>query len=125
MDNAVKYSPGGGDITCTVRRKGAQVYFSVRDEGVGIAPEHLPTLFTRFERLPTDANVTIPGTGLGLFLCREIVSRHGGDMTVRSAPGEGSEFTLTLPGPERVGVLVDLGFRSGWFGRLRGLGRGR
>jgi len=97
MDNAVKYSPGGGAITCIVRRAGAQVYFSVRDKGVGIAPEHLPTLFTRFGRLPTDANVTIPGTGLGLFLCREIVSRHGGDVTVRSAPGEGREFTLTLP----------------------------
>ena len=98
MDNAVKYSPGGGDITCTVRRMGTQVYFSVRDEGMGIAPEHLPTLFTRFGRLPTDANVTIPGTGLGLFLCREIASRHGGDVTVRSTPGEGSEFRLTLPG---------------------------
>jgi len=97
MDNAVKYSPGGGDIACTVRRTGTHVYFSIRDEGVGIAPEHLPTLFTRFGRVPTEANVTIPGTGLGLFLCREIVSRHGGDMTVSSAPDEGSLFTLTLP----------------------------
>jgi two-component system phosphate regulon sensor histidine kinase PhoR len=69
----------------------------VRDHGVGIAPEHLPRLFTRFGRLPTQENVSIPGTGLGLFLCREIARRHGGDIEVRSRVGAGSEFTLTLP----------------------------
>jgi hypothetical protein len=67
------------------------------DFTVTIAPEDMKTLFTRFGRLPTEANVTIPGTGLGLFLCREIAGRHGGEVTVRSAPGQGSEFTLTLP----------------------------
>ncbi|HET7421383.1 MAG TPA: PAS domain-containing sensor histidine kinase [Candidatus Dormibacteraeota bacterium] len=97
MDNAVKYSPDGGEVQCAVRSLGSQVYFSVRDEGMGIAAEHMATLFTRFGRLPTEANVSIPGTGLGLFLCREIAVRHGGDVTVRSAPGEGSEFVLTLP----------------------------
>jgi PAS domain S-box-containing protein len=97
MDNAVKYSPEGGDVWCAVRSLGSQVTCSVRDEGVGIAPEHMPALFTRFGRLPTEANVTIRGTGLGLFLCREIAVRHGGDVTVRSVPGEGSEFVLTLP----------------------------
>jgi PAS domain S-box-containing protein len=100
MDNAVKYSPEGGDVCCAVRSLGSQVLCSVRDEGVGIAPEHIGTLFTRFGRLPTEANVTIPGTGLGLFLCREIAMRHGGDVTVTSVRGEGSEFTLTLPTAE-------------------------
>jgi hypothetical protein len=97
MDNAVKYSPDGGEVRCTVRSLGSQVFFSVRDEGMGIAAEHMAALFTRFGRLPTEANVTIPGTGLGLFLCREIAVRHGGDVTVKSAVGMGSEFTLTLP----------------------------
>ena len=97
VDNAMKYSPSGGNIHLTVRSLGSQVHFSVRDEGLGIAPEHMAQLFTRFGRLPTDANVSIPGTGLGLFLCREIAARHGGDITVKSKLGEGSEFTLTLP----------------------------
>ena len=97
MDNAVKYSPDGGEIRCAARSLGSQVYASVRDEGIGIAPEQMATLFTRFGRLPTEANVTIPGTGLGLFLCREVAMRHGGDVTVKSTQGEGSEFTLTLP----------------------------
>ena len=97
LDNAVKYSPDGGEVCCMVRSLGSQVCLSVRDEGMGIEPEHIATLFTRFGRLPTDSNVTIPGTGLGLFLCREIAMRHGGDVTVRSKPGVGTEFTLTLP----------------------------
>lgn len=97
LDNAIKYSPDGGDVRCAVRSLGSQVYVSIRDEGIGIAAEHLPALFTRFGRLPTEANVTIPGTGLGLFLSRELAVRHGGDVTVKSAPDEGSVFTLTLP----------------------------
>jgi PAS domain S-box-containing protein len=97
IDNAVKYSPEGGDVHSTVRNLGSQIFFSVRDQGVGIAPEHMDTLFTRFGRLPTEANVSIPGTGLGLFLCREIATRHRGEVTVKSTLGEGSEFTLTLP----------------------------
>jgi PAS domain S-box-containing protein len=97
IDNALKYSPGGGEICCTTGRRGPHVFTSVRDEGVGIAREHMPRLFTRFGRLPTERNVTIAGTGLGLFLCKEIALRHGGDITVNSKPGLGSEFTLTLP----------------------------
>src|SRR5438874_420469 len=71
-------------------------YNSMMQDG-SIPPEHIPKLFSRFGRLPTEQNVTIPGTGLGLFLCREIATRHGGDISVISAPGDGSEFTLTLP----------------------------
>jgi signal transduction histidine kinase len=69
--------------------------------GLGIAPQHMPMLFTRFGRLPTEQNVTIPGTGLGLFLCREIARRHGGNVEVESKPGVGSEFTLTVPLKDR------------------------
>ena len=97
FDNAIKYSPAGGEIHCTTRSQGSKVLFSVRDEGVGIAGEHMPMLFTRFGRLPTEQNVSIRGTGLGLFLCKEIAVRHGGEITARSEPGAGSEFTLILP----------------------------
>jgi len=97
LDNAIKYSPDGGEIRCSACVRDSRAVVSVRDEGVGIAREHMPRLFTRFGRLPTAENMTIPGTGLGLFLCKEIANRHGGKITVRSEPGLGSEFTLTLP----------------------------
>jgi PAS domain S-box-containing protein len=97
LDNALKFSPGGGDICVTTGKRDGFAFVSVRDEGIGIAPEHMGLLFTRFGRLPTDQNVSIPGTGLGLFLCKEIATRHGGDISVQSKPGVGSEFTLTLP----------------------------
>ena len=69
----------------------------MRDQGIGIAPEHLPRLFTRFGRLPTEENTIIAGTGLGLFLCKAIALRHGGDITVNSKLSAGAEFTLVLP----------------------------
>jgi len=97
MDNALKYSPAGGEICLMSGRRGTDVFVSVRDEGIGISPEHLPRMFTRFGRLPTQENMSISGTGLGLFLCKEIAVRHGGDIKVNSRPGVGSEFTLTLP----------------------------
>jgi PAS domain S-box-containing protein len=97
MDNAIKYSPDGGEVCIISGRRGAEVFISVRDHGIDISAEHMPRMFTRFGRLPTEENMSIAGTGLGLFLCKEIAVRHGGDITVRSQPGEGSEFTLTLP----------------------------
>ena len=97
MDNAVKYSPRGGEVTVTTGRQGDNAFVSVRDEGMGIVPEHLPLLFARFGRLPTEENVTIPGTGLGLFLCKQLAIRHGGNIEVQSKPGVGTQFTLTLP----------------------------
>jgi signal transduction histidine kinase len=97
LDNALKYSPEGEEIVCAVGTDGAHAFVSVCDRGPGIAREHMDLLFKRFGRLPTDQNLTVPGTGLGLFLCKEIAERHGGDITVRSTPGAGSEFTLRLP----------------------------
>jgi PAS domain S-box-containing protein len=104
LDNAVKYSPKGGNVECKVSRSEGSALVSVRDLGLGIRPEHMPLLFGRFSRLPTDENVSIQGTGLGLFLCREIAQRHGGDVSVHSNLGEGSEFTLRLPQAEPTAV---------------------
>ena len=97
VDNAIKYSPGGGEIRCTVRSGEGHVAVEVSDHGIGVARDHADRLFTRFGRLPTEENVSIAGTGLGLYLSREIALRHGGELTAESRPGEGSTFTLTLP----------------------------
>ena len=97
VDNAIKYSPSGGEVRCTVGRRDGRAFAEVTDQGVGIAAEHMERLFTRFGRLPTEDNVSIAGTGLGLFLCREIAIRHGGELTAESQPALGSRFSLTLP----------------------------
>lgn len=97
LDNAVKYSPNGGEIQVATGRDESDAFVTVVDQGLGIAAEHLSRLFTRFGRLPTEENMSIPGTGLGLYLCKEIAMRHGGDITVRSELGAGSAFTLSLP----------------------------
>ena len=97
LDNAIKYSPDGGDVECETGDAGGQAFLTVRDHGLGIAPEHLPLLFKRYTRLPTEANKSIPGTGLALYLCQEIARRHGGQVSVRSQLGHGSEFTVLLP----------------------------
>jgi len=97
IDNALKYSPPGGAVRLAVATEDASATLRVRDQGIGIAEADLPRLFTRFGRLVTAENSHIPGTGLGLYLSREIARMHGGDITVSSALGQGSEFTLTLP----------------------------
>ena len=97
LDNAMKYSPDGGDVFCSVARQGQEAIVSVRDFGVGIAEDDLSRLFTRFGRVLTSENSHINGTGLGLYLSREIARAHGGDLRVASTPGQGSTFTLALP----------------------------
>jgi signal transduction histidine kinase len=97
LQNAVKYSPRGGVVQCFVTEDRGYGLLSVWDQGLGIAAEDLPRLFSRFGRLVTRENSHIPGTGLGLYLARELARLHGGDITVRSAAGSGSCFTLTLP----------------------------
>lgn len=97
IENAVKYSPSGGDIEVVVGSEKLCAYVSIRDQGLGIAAEHIPLLFKRYTRLPTDANKRIRGLGLALYLCQEIARRHGGEIAVKSELGKGSEFTLRLP----------------------------
>ena len=96
IDNAVKYSPEGGEVRCSVRTEDGRVLISVQDFGVGIAAEDLPRLFTKFSRLSNPQTAHVTGTGLGLYLCRELARQQGGDITVDSTPGGGSTFTLNL-----------------------------
>jgi signal transduction histidine kinase len=97
LSNAIKYSPDGGDITCSVRSRGGVARVAVTDEGLGIAHEDLATLFTRFGRVITPRTEHLRGTGLGLFLARQLARLQGGDITVASVEGKGSTFTLQLP----------------------------
>jgi signal transduction histidine kinase len=97
IDNAVKYSPDGGDIEVGWDVRDGRVVVSVTDHGIGIRPEDLGDLFKRFGRIVTPENSHIRGSGLGLYLSNEIVRRHDGDITVQSAPGQGSTFTVSLP----------------------------
>ena len=97
LDNAVKYSPEGGGVRCRVRRLDSQAIVEVADDGLGIAPEDMPRLFTRFGRLVTPENSHIGGTGLGLYLARELARMHGGDITATSEVERGSTFRLALP----------------------------
>ena len=97
IDNAIKYSPAGGEIEVRCEHDERAVSIVVRDHGIGINAEQAHLLFTRFGRLVTPETGHIRGTGLGLYLARETARLHGGDITVTSTPGEGSTFTITLP----------------------------
>jgi len=99
--NAITYAPEGGDVDVRVWRDADTALVSVRDRGVGIAPDELPHLFDRFYRAPRAGVMRSGGMGLGLYICREIVARHGGTIGVESAEGVGSTFTFSLPLAEK------------------------
>jgi len=95
LDNAVKYTPEGGEVAVAVKRTGGQVVVSVRDTGMGIPAEDLPRVWERLYR--GDKSRSQRGLGLGLSLVRAIAQAHLGDCRVQSEPGRGSEFTLRIP----------------------------
>lgn len=98
VGNAIKYSPGGGSVQVRVAPTDeGRVVVEVADEGVGIAEDDMARLFTRFGRIVTLDNSHIPGSGLGLYLSRNIAIRHGGNIVASSVEGKGSVFTLSLP----------------------------
>ena len=96
VSNAVKYSPEGGDINVTSSTRDGVVEISVRDHGMGIAPEFVQRLFSRYERYEKAGN-KILGTGLGLAIARQIIEMHGGKIWVESELGKGADFRFTLP----------------------------
>jgi two-component system phosphate regulon sensor histidine kinase PhoR len=100
-DNAIKYSDDGRTTTIDAVAEGvdgtAQLVLSVRDEGRGIAPEHLPRLFERFYRVDSARSRALGGTGLGLSIVKHIAQAHGGTVTVESTVGVGTTFTMRLP----------------------------
>jgi len=97
VNNAVKYSPDGGTVTLASRTEGDFALVSVTDTGVGIPPDEIGHVFERFRRVRSGAAQSIPGTGLGLTIVKQIVEMHGGKIWVESAVGHGSAFHFTLP----------------------------
>ena len=95
LSNALKYSPAGGEVRLAIHRCSDQVLIAVSDQGIGTTPEEQTRLFQPFSR--GDAVRGINGTGLGLYISRQIVERHGGTIAVESQPGIGSTFTVQLP----------------------------
>ena len=96
LSNAIKYSPDGGEIVVSSAAVDGHVDVSVRDHGMGIAPEFIQRLFSRYERYEKSSNKII-GTGLGLAITRQIIEMHGGKIWVDSELGAGSDFHFTLP----------------------------
>lgn len=97
IGNAVKYTPENGKVHVSVELEGQRILISVRDTGIGIAPEAQPHVFEKFYRAADDAVQMLPGTGLGLALAREVARLHGGDILLESERGKGSTFTVELP----------------------------
>jgi signal transduction histidine kinase len=96
-NNAVKYSPDGGLVTLSTRSEGAFALVSVTDTGLGIPPDEIGHVFERFRRVRSGAAQSIPGTGLGLTIVKQIVEMHGGKIWLESAVGHGSAFYFTIP----------------------------
>ncbi len=97
VENAIKYSPDGGLVEVALEVLPGQLRFSVRDEGLGIPAAEQARIFEKFYRLDPDLTRGVGGTGLGLYICREIVRRMDGRIHVDSQPGEGSTFMFELP----------------------------
>jgi PAS domain S-box-containing protein len=97
VENAVKYSPGGGKVTISGESGRDFVKISVTDEGIGIPGEDIGRLFQKFQRVEKGASKKIDGTGLGLYICKSIIEAHGGKLEVSSQIGKGSRFTFSLP----------------------------
>jgi two-component system sensor histidine kinase SenX3 len=98
LDNAIKYSGPGGVVEIGARIDGDRVSFVVRDHGIGIPMRDLERIFERFYRVDRARSRETGGTGLGLAIVRHVTQAHGGEVTVQSLEGEGSTFTLTIPG---------------------------
>ena len=97
LDNAIKYTPAGGQITVGARPAGRMVEFFVRDTGIGIPEEDLPRLFERFYRVDKARSRELGGTGLGLSIVKHLVAAHNGTARVESVLQQGSTFLFTLP----------------------------
>lgn len=96
--NALKYGRKGGYVEISVRQAEGRVALTVEDDGIGIAAEHLPRLTERFYRVSPKQSRERGGTGLGLAIVKHIVNRHRGELAIESTLGQGSRFTVTLPG---------------------------
>jgi len=96
ISNAVKFTDAGS-ITCSARQEGTELLVSVKDSGIGIAPDDQPKVFEKFKQVGDTLTDKPKGTGLGLPICKEIVEYHGGRIWVESELGKGTSFFINLP----------------------------
>jgi two-component system sensor histidine kinase BaeS len=97
LSNALRYTDSGGSVAVSVRRDNGFAVLEVADSGVGIAPEDVPKVFTRFWRGERSRSRATGGAGIGLSIVKELVNAHGGKIDVSSTPGKGSAFTVWIP----------------------------
>ena len=103
LENAIKYSPEGGVVRLELGRSGDEIVLAVRDEGIGLPGDAAESIFRPFGRAPNASARNLPGMGLGLYICQNIVERHGGRIVARSAGEDlGTTFEITLPCPSGV-----------------------
>src|SRR5437763_12102299 len=102
LDNAIKYSPRQRNLTVACKATGDEVIVSVRDTGMGISLRDQEHIFNRFHRVGESIAHSMPGAGLGLYICRAIVEAHGGQIWVESTLHEGSTFSFSLPRVEKA-----------------------
>jgi two-component system phosphate regulon sensor histidine kinase PhoR len=100
VENGLKYTPEGGEVSVAVTSGGGEVTIRVSDTGIGIEPQHLPRLTERFYRVDKGRSREVGGTGLGLSIVKHILNNHGGRLEVTSRPGAGSTFSAVLPHPD-------------------------
>jgi two-component system sensor histidine kinase VicK len=97
LENAVKYSPDGSEIFVDVQDRAGQIVTAVCDRGIGIPNDELAQVFERFHRGRQVSSTNYGGLGLGLYIARQIVERHGGTIWVESKEGSGTTFSFSLP----------------------------
>lgn len=99
ITNAIKYAPGTNQVNVTINIKDEKLYLAVKDFGIGISKEQQHKIFDKFYRVEENSN-RFNGLGIGLYICSEIINRHGGTIGVNSVPDEGSEFYFIVPTTE-------------------------
>jgi len=107
VENAIKYSERGSTVHIGCRREGDSILLKVADTGIGVSLADQERIFERFFRVDRARSRSTGGTGLGLSIVRHVVDNHGGTISVRSAEGEGSTFTIELPALNGVEVVDD------------------
>jgi signal transduction histidine kinase len=97
LNNAIKYTPQQGSIDLELKRAAGEVLLVIKDSGVGISPEVQATIFEKFTRVENELSNDINGSGVGLYLTKQIVELHGGTIQVQSEPEKGSSFIVRMP----------------------------
>jgi len=104
ITNAVKFSRDNSQLFVTIQEKYPAVIIKLKDQGIGIPREEIPYIFEKMYRASNSKNISVKGTGLGLFVVSQIIRAHGGKIKVNSKIGEGTEFTITLPRTRQIAI---------------------